>query len=201
MRPRLAPDGPAPDARDERHSAAPAATEYHSKITVTREIELGVDASAEALHEAAELWDTLSGAGFIQAIADGRVPEFSDIGDYIGQAVRSAEPGRVEIAWTPEDKLCNPGGVVHGGYIAMILDNAVCMAASSTCDRFMPMLTLNLNVDYLRSVRAGRAYTVTGTCLHPGGTRMVSNALITDADGRPVAQASASVIPNKAFAR
>ncbi|TDC57588.1 PaaI family thioesterase [Actinomadura sp. KC345] len=132
---------------------------------------------------------------------DKRVPEFSDISDHIGQAVTSAEPGRLEIAWTPGEKLCNPGGTVHGGYIAMILDNAVCLAASSTCDHFMPMLTLNLNIDYLRGVQAGETYTVTGTCVHPGGTRMVSNAVITDTRGRPLAQASASVIPNKAFAR
>ena len=162
---------------------------------------MSVDASAEAPQEAADLWNTLSGADFIQAIADRRVPEFSNLSEYIGQAVQSGEPGRVEIAWTPGDRLCNPGGTVHGGYIAMILDNAVCMAASSTCDHFMPMLTLNLNVDYLRAVKAGSTYTVTGTCLHPGATRMVSNALITDAAGRPVAQASASVIPNKVFAR
>jgi uncharacterized protein (TIGR00369 family) len=191
----------APDTRDERHSARRPRTEYDSKITATRESELSVDASAEALQEAADLWNTLSGAGFIQAMIDKRLPEISDISDYIGQAVTAAEPGRVDIAWTPEEKLCNPGGTVHGGYIAMILDNAVCLAASSTCDRFMPMLTLNLNVDYLRGVRSGETYTVTATCLHPGGTRMVSNALVTDGRGRPVAQATASVIPNKAFAR
>ena len=156
---------------------------------------------AEALREAADLWNTLSGAEFIQAMGDKRVPELSHIGDYIGQALTSAEPGRLEIAWTPGERLCNPGGTVHGGYIAMILDNAVCMAASSTCDRFIPMLTLNLNVDYLRGVQTGATYTVTGTCVHTGGTRMVSNAVITDARGRPLAQASASVVPNKAFAR
>jgi hypothetical protein len=30
---------------------------------------------------------------------------------------------------------------------------------------------------------------------------MVANAVISDAQGRPVAQASASVLPNKAFKR
>ncbi|TDC77189.1 PaaI family thioesterase [Actinomadura sp. 7K507] len=153
------------------------------------------------MQEAADLWNTLSGAEFIRAMRDKRIPEFSDISDYIGQAVTVAEHGLVEIAWTPGEKLCNPGGTVHGGYIAMILDNAVCLAASSTCDRFMPMLTLNLNIDYLRGVQAGETYTVTGTCVHPGRTRMVSNAAITDTRGRPLAQASASVVPNKAFAR
>ncbi|MFD0682869.1 PaaI family thioesterase [Actinomadura fibrosa] len=151
--------------------------------------------------EAAKLWDTLSGAELIAAMGEGRFPQISDINDHIGQIITSAEPGRVEISWTPDERLCNPGGIVHGGYIAMILDNAVCLAASSTLDHFMPMLTLNLNIDYLRAVQAGATHTVTGTCVHPGSTRMVANATITDTRGRPVAQASASVLPNKAFKR
>ncbi|MEV5827931.1 PaaI family thioesterase [Spirillospora sp. NPDC052242] len=151
--------------------------------------------------EHADMWNTLSGAELIRALADGRFPEISDINTHIGQVITGAEPGRVDISWTPGEHLCNPGGTVHGGYIAMIMDNAVCLAGSSTCEHFMPMLTLNLNVDYLRAVHAGRPYTVTGTCVHPGGTRMVANALISDASGRPVAQASASVLPNRAFAR
>ncbi|MFI0374360.1 PaaI family thioesterase [Actinomadura sp. 1N219] len=162
---------------------------------------MSVEAGPEAHRRAAELWNTLSGAELIQAMADGRFPEISDINQYIGQVIASAEPGRVVISWTPSEKLCNPGGTVHGGYIAMILDNAVCLAATSTCEHFMPMLTLNLNIDYLRAVRTGETLTVTGTCVHAGGTRMVSNAVIADARGRTLAQASSSVIPNKAFAR
>ncbi|WP_233526468.1 PaaI family thioesterase [Actinomadura spongiicola] len=166
---------------------------------MNREGELGVEAGLDVDQRVLDLWNTLSAAELIQAMADGHIPEFSDVAEHIGQAVASAEPGRVEITWTPSGRLCNPAGSVHGGYIAMILDNAACLAASSTFARFTPMLTLNLNVDYLRAVQAGATYTVTGTCLHPGGTRMVSNALIHDERGRPVAQASASVVPNKAF--
>ncbi|WP_236009903.1 PaaI family thioesterase [Actinomadura physcomitrii] len=162
---------------------------------------MSVEAEPAAFGETARMWDTLTGAELIQAMADGAFPQISDINDYIGQVITAAEPGRVDIAWTPAEKLCNPGGTVHGGYIAMILDNAVCLAGSSTCEHFMPMLTLNLNIDYLRGVRAGETYTVTGTCVHPGRTRMVANAVISDAQGRPLAQASASVLPNKAFAR
>lgn len=151
--------------------------------------------------EAADLWNTLSGAELIQAMADGRFPQISDVNDHIGQVITAAGPGRVEIAWSPSERLCNPGGRVHGGYIAMILDNAVCLAGASACEHFMPMLTLNLNIDYLREVKADETFTVVGTCVHPGRTRMVANAVITDGRGRPVAQASAAVLPNQAFAR
>ncbi|WP_067899164.1 PaaI family thioesterase [Actinomadura chibensis] len=162
---------------------------------------MSVEAGPQAHRRAAELWDTLSGAELLQAMADGRFPEISDVNRHIGQVLTGAVPGRVDISWTPSEILCNPGGTVHGGYIAMILDNAVCLAAASTGERFVPMLTLNLNVDYLRAVRADETYTVTGTCVHPGNTRLFSTASVDDADGRPVARASASVVPNKAFAR
>jgi len=148
-----------------------------------------------------DLWNTLSGAELIKAMGEGRFPQLSEINDYIGQSVVDAESGRVTIDWTPEEKLCNPGGTVHGGYIAMILDNAVCLAASSTLERFIPMLTLSLSVEYVRPVPAGRTHRVEGVCVHPGKTRMLSNATITDADGRLLAQATASVVPNQAFAR
>ncbi|MFF5259111.1 PaaI family thioesterase [Actinomadura viridis] len=147
------------------------------------------------------LLETLSGAEFIQALGDGRITEFSHVHTHLGQVIRKAEPGRVELGWQPGERLTNPGGAIHGGYIAMILDNAVCMAGSSTLDRFTPMLTLNLNIDFLRGVGVGETYTVVGTCVHPGRTRMVSNAVITDGRGRTVAQASAAVVPNQAFAR
>jgi uncharacterized protein (TIGR00369 family) len=151
--------------------------------------------------EVADLWNTLSGADFIQAMGDGTVPEISHLNHHLGQAIKKAEPGRVEIEWSPAERLTNPGGIVHGGYIAMILDNAVCLAGSTTCEHFIPMLTLSLNVDYLRGVAAGETYQVVGTCLHSGQTRMVTNALVSDRRGRPVAQASAAVVPNRAFSR
>lgn len=150
---------------------------------------------------AAELWDTLTGAELIQAIGSGAFPQVTDVSDYIGQAIVKAEPGRVELSWTPEAKLCNPGGTVHGGFIATILDNAVCLAASSLGDVFVPQLTLNLNIDYLRPVLAGATYSVVGTVTHSGRSRTVSAATLADAEGRPCAAATASVTGNQIFAR
>ncbi|RAY13507.1 PaaI family thioesterase [Actinomadura craniellae] len=153
-----------------------------------------------SVEQGLELWKTLSAVEFIRAMGDGRMRGFSEVADHIGQLVTAVEPGRVEIAWTPEPKLCNPAGTVHGGYIAMILDNAVCMAASSVAERFLPMLTLNLNVDYLRPIMSGETYTVTGVCVHPGRKRRVSTATVVDSTGRTAAQASGSVMPNESFA-
>jgi uncharacterized protein (TIGR00369 family) len=148
----------------------------------------------------ADLWNSLSGAELIRAMGEGRFPDPGD-GQHLGQSIVSAKPGQVELTWTPGEHLCNPAGAVHGGYIAMILDNAVCYAGASTGEHFVPQLTLNLNIDYLRGVQAGETYTVVSTCVHPGRTRLYSTAAISDASGRVIAQASGSTIPNQAFAR
>jgi uncharacterized protein (TIGR00369 family) len=157
------------------------------------ECQLSVDA------EVADLFNTLSGAGLIQAMVDGRCPDFSDLDHHFGQLITSVEPGRVELDWNPGEQLTNPVGAVHGGYIATILDNAMCLAATSGLERFNPMLTLSLNIDYMRGAMVGETYRVVATCIHPGRTRMVTNAVVSDAGGRPIAQASAAVVPNRAF--
>lgn len=147
-----------------------------------------------------DLWKTLSGAEVLRAFADGRITEgMGSVADYVGQRIVDCDPGRLVIAWTPDEKLCNPGGTVHGGYIALILDNAVGLAAASLGERFVPQLTLNLNVDYLKVVRKGVPYRVTGTVTHHGGRRTVCAGAITDPDGTLVAAATASTTPNKAF--
>ncbi|MEO5877752.1 MAG: PaaI family thioesterase [Streptosporangiaceae bacterium] len=69
-----------------------------------------------------DLWDTLTGAELIQAMGEGLFPQLTDVSDHIRQGIVKSEPGRVELSWSPEDHLCNPGGTVHGGYIATILD-------------------------------------------------------------------------------
>src|SRR4051812_42227192 len=103
-----------------------------------------------------------------------------------------AEPGRIELAWNPGAHLCNSGGIVHGGFIATILDNGICLAAASLGELFIPQLTLNLNIEYLRAVHADRTYTVIGTTVHAGRTRCVSTSTVVDSDGNPCAVANGS---------
>ena len=148
-----------------------------------------------------ELWDTLTGAELLMAISDGRFPPLNDVSEYIGQKIVKAEPGRVALSWTPGRHLCNAGGIVHGGFIAAICDNGVCLAAASLGEVFIPQLTLNLNINYLRAVHADRTYSVVGTTVHAGRTRCVSTSTVYDSDGNPCAVANASTTDNLAFAR
>lgn len=145
-----------------------------------------------------ELWGRLSAVEMIEAMRDGELPRWPQ-DELIGLWVAGVKPGVVELRWELTPEACNPAGAAHGGYIAMALDNAVCMAAASLGERFVPQLTLSLNIDYLRAVLPGTSYTVRAEVVHPGKSRTVVNGSITDPDGRVAAQAHAAVTGNRAF--
>ncbi|NGO66846.1 PaaI family thioesterase [Streptomyces boncukensis] len=146
------------------------------------------------------LWDELTGAQMLQAVADGRVPHGAHH-TLLGLRVTGARPGRVEETWQPPAALSNlAGSGVHAGYIAMVLDDACCAAGSSQGEHAYPMITLSLDIDFLRPVRPGGDYTVHSDLVHPGRRRMVANARVLDADGAPVTQARAGVVPDLDFA-
>lgn len=148
--------------------------------------------------ELVEVWNTTTGAGFIQAMADGRIPRSTHMED-VGVRVRTAEPGLIELVWEPTERICNRAGIVHGGYLSIVLDDAAGIAAASLGERFVPCLTMNLNIDFLRPAYPGRVYTAIGTIVKPGSARIVADGRIEDADGKLIARASGSFIPNKAY--
>jgi uncharacterized protein (TIGR00369 family) len=143
-------------------------------------------------------WTKLSGLELLQKLADGQgpVPEHAR---QVGMSIAAAEPGRVELAWRPPRTVGNAAGAIHGGYLAMVLDDAAGLACATMGDRFRPMLTLSLHIDYLRPARPGARYAVAGRVVHAGRTRLVADAEILDGDGRPVARATGSFSPNMAF--
>lgn len=143
-------------------------------------------------------WQSLSGIELIHEIAAGRMPR-APHAEFVGLTMVGASAGRAELTWTPTPSVTNPQGNVHGGYVAMVLDDACCLSAVTLSDRFVPMLTLSLNIDYLRRVRPGESYAVTGDVVHAGKRRTVTRATIADADGKPIAQATGAVTPNLAF--
>ncbi|MBF6330513.1 PaaI family thioesterase [Nocardia transvalensis] len=151
--------------------------------------------------EVLALWNELSGAEMLRAVVDGRIPFwFREQYDLLGLRIRGAEPGRIEMDWEPTDAVRNAVGGVDGGYIAMVFDQLCCSAGASQADRCYPMLTLSLNIDYLKPVRLGRTYRAHGELVHPGQRRMVANGRLFDPDGTLAAQATATITPDRAVA-
>lgn len=144
------------------------------------------------------LWQETDAASFLRAVASGEVPR-SPHQEHAGLRIGDVQPGRVELEWTPEPHICNRAGIVHGGYLAIVLDDAAGLAGASLGERFVPMLTMDLRIEYIRPALPGQTYLAVGSVVHAGKTRVIADGRIEDADGRMLARASGSFTPNRAF--
>ncbi len=147
-----------------------------------------------------QAWARHDAVGFLRAWATGEVPQGPHVEHTGNRVVEVPAPGHVVQHWTPTPALANLSGNVHGGYIALVCDEAAGIAAASTGERFVPAITLDLDVTFLRPALVGRLHRVDGQVLHAGRQRVVSEARIWTPDGdKLVATARGSYVQNTAF--
>jgi uncharacterized protein (TIGR00369 family) len=147
----------------------------------------------------AELWRRTDAVGFLRAWTTGEVSQGPHAEHTGNRLVEVTEPGRVVMEWTPGPQVANLSGAVHGGYLALVCDEAAGLAAASTGERFVPMLTLDLDITYLRPGLLGTTYRVEGAVLHAGRTRVVSECRILAPNSKLITTARGSFVPNAAF--
>ena len=125
-------------------------------------------------------------------IASGRGPgimhslQFEFISIEPGVAVFEAEPGLHAY---------NPIGVIHGGYIATLLDSAAGCAVHSMLPAGARYASLDLTVKFLRTLTHDTArVTCEGSVIHMGARNALAEARLVDGDGRLCAYASSSYL-------
>jgi len=106
----------------------------------------------------------------------------------------------VVLGVTAEDAHCNSRGLVHGGLISALADNAMglsCVQAHRTAGTPVAgAVTVTLHVDFLRSARKGQWLEFITTAIKTGRSMDMAQGKVT-ADGRDCAFVSAtfSVVP------
>jgi uncharacterized protein (TIGR00369 family) len=103
--------------------------------------------------------------------------------------------GRVVLAAEPDARHYNPGGVVHGGYTATLLDTAMGCAAQTVISAGQGVTTLELKLAYHRAITAasGRIEAV-GRVLSNGRRTVFTEASMRDASGRLLASGSSTLL-------
>jgi uncharacterized protein (TIGR00369 family) len=147
--------------------------------------------SADALAARAR---EMGGLEFMQAMLRGDVPH-PPIAELMGFRIASVEEGRMSIAVVPGEEHYNPNGVVHGGFVATLLDTAVSCAAYSTLPLGVGCTTVNLNVHFVRATTiATGALRCDGAVLHRGRRMLTSEAKLVDDAGKLYAHATATIL-------
>ena|SRR5437016_1327187 len=106
----------------------------------------------------------------------------------LGERIVSAENGRARMELPVGPSVLNPGGFLHGGALATLVDSAgtvAIMAAPSNPDH-KPGVTTDLNISYLAPTREG-VVTADARAIKVGRTLAFADVEVRRADGTVVA--------------
>ena len=136
----------------------------------------------------------LSGLEFLQHILDGRIPPPS-MATLLGFYPVELEKGRVVFAATPDAKVYNPLGTVHGGFAAAILDSCMGCAIHSRLKAGKIYTTLEMKVIYIRAMTADTGeIRAEGKVIHVGRHSASAEGRLTDSRGRLLAHATTTCL-------
>jgi uncharacterized protein (TIGR00369 family) len=132
---------------------------------------------------------TLGGLDYLNAIRSGALPRVPSM-ELLGMRITEVEEGRVVFASDPAEYHYNPMGSVHGGILATLLDSAMGSAVQSLAPAGMGYTTLEIKVNFVRSVSeaTGTVY-AEGRVIHRGSRIAIAEGRLTDVAGTLYASA------------
>lgn len=100
---------------------------------------------------------------------------------YLGCEFVSADEEKVVIALDAKEHHTNSMGIIHGGVLTSLMDQAMGMVATAAKNDDS-CVTTNINVHFMSAMTTGRL-TVTARVLHMAGRSLTTEARIYDSEG------------------
>lgn len=139
-----------------------------------------------------EIAATVDGIDFLGGLLDGTypAPPFSQVSDIW---IASVEPGRILFEAMPSARFYNPMGIVHGGWIAMLLDTAMGCVVQSALKAGQTYTTIEMKTAFLRPVseKTGKLR-CEALLLHRGSRVASAEGKVFDGAGKLIAHGSES---------
>ncbi|MAT15295.1 MAG: thioesterase [Planctomyces sp.] len=110
--------------------------------------------------------------------------------DLLGVKPVRRDNGDYEFRMKVEHQHLRPYGIIHGGAIASLLDTALGMSVGIAADVGMHMVTVQLNINYIRPTWEGEEIIAHGELQHKGGKTAVARGEVRTVDGTLIATAS-----------
>ena len=111
--------------------------------------------------------------------------------EFLGARPLLAEPGHVKFEFRASEQMVNPAGMVQGGFVTAMLDEAMGPAAIAALGPGHTVPTLELKVSFLRPVRPGRVV-ADARVVHLGKSVVFMEGSLYDEDGQLLATATAT---------
>lgn len=136
----------------------------------------------------------VSGLEYLRKIAAREIPG-APIAAHMNMELTVVEEGTVTFTCRPEESHSNPIGAIHGGLVCTLLDSALGCAAQTTLPAGTGYTSIDINVSYLRPVRAdGGLLTCTGRVVKPGRRVAFAEGEVRDEQDRVVATGTSSLL-------
>ena len=137
---------------------------------------------------------TMTGLEFLQAIIDGKLPA-PPIGRTLSFRIAEAAPGRAVFLGKPLLDHYNPLGIVHGGYLATLLDSAMGCAVQSRLPAGQSYTTLEFKMNFVRPVLESTGeLRAEGSVVHLGKRTATADARLLDTAGKLIAHGTATCL-------
>jgi uncharacterized protein (TIGR00369 family) len=138
--------------------------------------------------------ESLSGLDVMRMIADGELPP-PGIAVLLGMSVVEVGDGTATFELSPDERMMNPIGSIHGGIAATILDSCMGCAVHTTLPAGAGYTTAQLNVHYLRAMMPGMGpVRATGTVIHRGRKQSTAEGKLYSEDGKLIAHATTTCL-------
>ncbi|MFL6024907.1 MAG: PaaI family thioesterase [Marmoricola sp.] len=129
----------------------------------------------------------MTGLEQLELWREGKIPA-PTIGELFGFEMVELTEGQVTFEMSPDGRMLNPLGTVHGGIAATLLDSAMACAVHSTLVPGSSYTTAQLNVHYLRAMQPGMGpVRATGTVIHRGRKQSTAEGKLVGPDGKLIA--------------
>lgn len=115
----------------------------------------------------------------------------SEFANWFGMEFVSAADGACEMRLDLKPHHLNPGGIIHGGVIATMLDAAIGLALRSARPLGSPHVTLNMSIQYIGMAGEG-VVVARGRALHAGRRAGHGEGELVTEDGRLLAKGTAT---------
>ncbi|MCE7010611.1 PaaI family thioesterase [Kibdelosporangium philippinense] len=136
----------------------------------------------------------LTGLEIMRGLLAGTIPPPPMV-QTLGLDLIEVEPGRVVFGVKPAEYMYNGSGIVHGGFIASMMDTATGSALHTKLDVGIGYTSLDLSVKFLSAISERTdAIRCTGTLTHHGRRIALAEARITDGSDRLLATATSSLM-------
>lgn len=134
----------------------------------------------------------MSGFQYLHSMMGKKLPP-PPMGELLNMTLVDAAPGAATVTCYPDEFHYNPIGSVHGGRVCTLLDSALGCAVQTTLPKGLKYTSIEIKVNYLRSVRADSdPLTCVGVVSKPGNRVAFADGTVTDARGKLVATATGS---------